>query len=140
MEQLDNLLSIEGEEADEESRKKELKKVTNLFAANLAVFKTKLKKFGGNITSFMASMKPKLEDEEEKPTPLGAWIAEFDQLGFLRMQFNQSLIPELFYKEDITPELIEFTISSSEDSISPNKLTFEWEATNVNYQLGQIDF
>jgi hypothetical protein len=88
----------------------------------------------------MASMTPKLEVEEEKPTPLGAWIAEFDQLGFLKMQFNQSLIPELFYKEDITPELIEFTISSSEDSVSTNKMSFEWEATNINYEEGQIDF
>jgi len=33
----------------------------------------------------MASMTPKVEDEEEKPTPLGAWIAEFDQLGKLKM-------------------------------------------------------
>ena len=36
----------------------------------------------------MASMqKQEIEkdDEEDKTTPLGAWIAEIDQLGFLKM-------------------------------------------------------
>ena len=37
----------------------------------------------------MASMqkpKEKNEDEQEdKPSPLGAWISEFDQLGYLKM-------------------------------------------------------
>ena len=37
----------------------------------------------------MAAMqKPKKDDDEDKPTPLGAWIAEFDQLGKMKMQFN----------------------------------------------------
>ena len=94
---------------DEPDSKKE-KKVTSLMSKNLGAFKDKLKKFGGNLTSLMASMTPEVVDEEEKPTPLGAWIAECDQLGKLKMQFNQSLVPELFYKEDITPSLIEFTI------------------------------
>ena len=56
------------------------------------------------------------------------------------MQFNQSLVPELFYKEDITPSLIEFTIESTEDGVDAKNLKFDWEATKVDYELGQIDF
>ena len=144
MEKLDNLLDI-GEDLvddgsiDQPDEKKE-KKVVSLMSKNLGTFKDKLKKFGGNLTSLMASMTPKVEDEEEKPTPLGAWIAECDQLGKLKMQFNQSLVPELFYKEDITPSLIEFTIESTEDGVDAKNLKFDWEATKVDYELGQIDF
>ena len=50
------------------------------------------------------------------------------------------MIPELFYKEDITPELIELSFMVSDPDSNTDKLTFEWEATGINYDMGYIDF
>ena len=50
------------------------------------------------------------------------------------------MIPELFYKEDITPELIELGVLVSDPDSKTEKLSFEWEATAINYDMGYIDF
>ena len=50
------------------------------------------------------------------------------------------MIPELFYKDDITPELIELSVLVSDPDSNTDKLTFEWEATGINYEMGYIDF
>ena len=69
---------------------------------------------------------------------MGSWIDEFDQLGHLRLQFNQSLQRELFYLNDLNDETIEIKIESKNDFAE--KLSFEWEPVFIDYTSGYIDF
>jgi len=36
--------------------------------------------------------------------------------------------------------LIEITVKSDDDTVDPAKLKFDWEAINIDYKKGQIDF
>jgi hypothetical protein len=64
----------------------------------------------------------------------------------MRLQFNQSLVPELFYINDIDTNLLEFSIIPGDwdpDGDEPNpteKLAYTWEVKGVNYPQGYIDF
>jgi hypothetical protein len=77
-----------------------------------------MKENKGDLITFMANMikkehkkkKEKASAKIEPPTPLYAYVDKFSQLGEMRMQFNQSLVPELFYINDIDKNLLEFTL------------------------------
>ena len=112
-----------------------------------------MKENNGDVVAFMAKInkehakkaKQKEKEEVAPPTPLLAWVDKFSQLGEMRLQFNQSLVPELFYINDIDTNLLVFSItpgdSDGEDSSSSReKLDYTWEVKGVNYPEGYIDF
>ena len=61
---------------------------------------------------------------------MGAWIDDFNQTGYIRYQFNQSLIPELFYKEDVNENNIEISLipfdEDEQEEKRNNKKDFDW--------------
>jgi hypothetical protein len=110
-----------------------------LFGGKIQEFKALMQRFKGNIPKLFAFLHHiNWNTTQDKTTPLGSYIEEFNQLGYLKLQFNQSLIPEIFFLEDLSSDVIQIKIKSE----NPDKLdlSFEWEPTFIDYYKGYIEF